>query len=265
MLGLASAQASICEGQEENSLVDNDESCAHYFQCVNGVAESGVCPEPLLFDPVLHICNHADDVECEVTTFPPPIEINCYPDGIEMHPHPYSCQKYIMCFSGVQIEMECAPNLHWSIYEGFCTSQDLAECTIEKSLCPEIDDPSELVFIPSSRNCNRYYLCYNQQTIGMNCAPGKWFDPINNWCDLEENVNCEVTTTQEPELPPPIDTVECTEGLYFRPHPTTCEYFFLCANGESVLMQCAPGLKFDSVTAKCTQPDDATCVIAQPL
>lgn len=212
------------------------------------------------------MCDHRENVECEEVTFPPPIEIECYPDGIEKHPHPYSCNKFIMCFDGWQIEQECAPQLHWSVLDGFCTTQDLAECSIESSLCPEVDDPDQLVFIPSSRDCNRYYICHNHQTIGLNCAPGKHFDPINNWCDIPENANCEVAVGPDPETPPPIDTIQCPDdGFYYRPHPTTCEYYFLCANGESTMMQCAPGLKFDTKTDRCTLADDATCIIASPL
>lgn len=139
-------EADICAGLPDNTLLNNEIACNAYFQCVGEVAQAGRCPGLLWFDPINLNCNFQADVECSDA-------IECYPDGIEMHPHPYSCSQYIMCFIGTQIEMACAPGLHWSIFEGFCTTQDLAECDIERSLCPEINNPEELVFIPSSRDC----------------------------------------------------------------------------------------------------------------
>lgn len=140
-------QENICAGQPDNTLFNDESACNAYFQCIGEVAERGVCPELLWFDPVNLFCNFQKDVQCSDA-------IVCYPDGIEMHPHPYSCSQYILCFGENQIERDCAPGFHWSIYDGVCTTQDLAECQIERSLCPEVDDPNELFFIPSSRDCN---------------------------------------------------------------------------------------------------------------
>lgn len=80
----------------------------------------------------------------------------CPEEGVHFFPHTSRCDLYFMCFGGVAIERSCAPNFHYSEREEFCTWPDYAECTLEAPLCPETNDPDNLVWIPSQADCERF-------------------------------------------------------------------------------------------------------------
>lgn len=172
--------------------------------------------------------------------------------------------------AGLQLEQQCATGHHWSVEDNFCTTPDYAECDIEASLCPETENVLDIIWIPSSRDCNRYYMCFNRTTIPMFCAPGFHWDPVLGWCDEPHLAGCEVNVTPSPEPEPEPDVeVKCLhEGFHHIPHPTSCEYFFICSNFEAILQKCAPGLHWDTLTNRCDNPNVAICGIdpqPQPL
>lgn len=196
-------------------------------------------------------------------------EFRCPEAGIEFFPHEVSCSKYILCYGGLAIERSCAPDLHWSATDEWCTTKAQAECTLEAPLCPEVDNPDSLVFIPSLADCERYYLCQNGVAKPLYCAPNFHFNPIFGFCDFPENVNCEVEVTPEPETEPGEVEIECPEaGIFWIPHPNTCEYYFMCVNGTPILHHCSPGLFWDSANNRCDVKENAVCSInpqPQPL
>lgn len=189
--------------------------------------------------------------------------------GVQLFPHEESCSKYIMCFGGLALERSCAPDLHWSAKGEYCTTKAQAECDIENSLCPEVDDPNNIIFIPSQADCERYYLCHNGEKKPLQCAPDFHFNPNGNFCDFPENANCEVEPTPEPETEPGEIEIDCPDtGVFWVPHPKSCNYYFMCWDGQSVLRNCAPGLYFDSLNNRCDSPANALCTIIpspQPL
>lgn len=88
-------------------------------------------------------------------------------------------------------------------------------------------------------------------------------------CEHPDNVTCDVTQTPAPEPEPEVE-IECPsdDGFYFVPHPKTCEYYFVCINGISELLRCAPGLYWDALNNRCDFPEIAFCEITpspQPL
>lgn len=85
----------------------------------------------------------------------------CPEEGVHFFQHSSRCDRYYMCFGGIAIERSCAPDFHYSEAEEFCTWPSYAECTLETSLCPEVDDPEELVWIPSQADCGKYVFVRN--------------------------------------------------------------------------------------------------------
>lgn len=61
-----------------------------------------------------------------------------------------------------------------------------------------------------------------------------------------------------PPQPHEIDC-ECDESIYFVPHPNSCEHYFICARGESFLIDCAPGFYFDPVNNWCDFSEKVEC------
>lgn len=65
----------------------------------------------------------------------------------------------------------------------------------------------------------------------------------------------------EPEGPPEPHEIDCDckESISFEPHPNSCEHYFICAFGESILLDCAPGFWFDPINFWCDNPEDVKC------
>lgn len=149
--------------------------------------QESYCAEGLHFDPAKQSCRFPSEVQCKLDK-----KDECAWLGVRLMPHPYSCRKYIKCDFGIESEHFCEDDLHFSIFERKCVPQQQAGCQIEQNLCPEIDDPFNVTFIPSSRDCERYYMCMQSNIVPMRCRPGQFYDPKMNWCDDPENVDCVV-------------------------------------------------------------------------
>ncbi|KAL7015903.1 hypothetical protein ACKWTF_016726 [Chironomus riparius] len=57
-------------------------------------------------------------------------------------------------------------------------------------LCPEVDDPNVLIFLPNPQDCRSYFLCFNGMKLPRSCANGFYWDVDNLWCNVREEVNC---------------------------------------------------------------------------
>lgn len=56
--------------------------------------------------------------------------------------------------------------------------------------------------------------------------------------------------------------VECPdEGVAYLPHPTICQKFFICMNGNKERAECADGLIFDVERNTCFFEHLSTCII----
>lgn len=51
-------------------------------------------------------------------------------------------------------------------------------------------------------------------------------------------------------------------GAHFYPHPTNCQYYFLCVNGISAKLDCGHNMIYDYATQKCDLASRATCIVS---
>jgi hypothetical protein len=96
-----------------------------------------------------------DDAECEFGDDDDDRE-ECPAEGIKQISHPKSCEKYILCVNGFEIERECAGDLHFSREKRMCVDPEIAGCEendIEE--CP--DEGVKSISHPD--NCEKYVLC----------------------------------------------------------------------------------------------------------
>ncbi|CAO1397635.1 unnamed protein product [Diamesa tonsa] len=122
--------------------------------------------------------NSKPDVEPNLPNWP-----NCDPEIVEWFPHPFSCEKFILCFHGNPIEKTCAPSLHFSGEQGKCISSQLP-------CCPQTDDAMNPLFVADKNNCSKYYVCFSGKAIERSCGEGLFFDVTSNLCTFPENVTC---------------------------------------------------------------------------
>lgn len=176
----------------------------------------------------------------------------CPDEGIKQISHPKSCEKYILCVGGTEIERRCAPGFHFSRSLRGCVKPEIAECEEHERVweCPEEDDLDNLVFIPNKKNCEKYYLCFGGDRIPMSCADGMHWSIDEETCMDEEEANCEFGD----------DIEECPdEGIKSISHPYDCEQFVLCVEGMRIKRDCPPGFHFSREFRNCVPADIAGC------
>lgn len=63
-----------------------------------------------------------------------------------------------------------------------------------------------------------------------------------------------------PDCPKPHEIdCELEDGIYFEPHPNSCEHYFICSFGESLLLDCAPGFYYDAENNWCDVAENVKC------
>jgi len=239
----------ICRGVANNTAIPNEAGCEHFFICIDERPIPNTCPHPQWFNPEVSQCDNSTN-PCD--------SFQCPPDGIHFFPHDEYCYKFIMCFAGFPIISRCAEGLYWDRELETCNFPEYSECKLD--VCPPENDPKELIFLPSDKKCDKYYICYEGSPWELWCAPGLHWHRELEQCDFPENVNCTIEQPDGPSAPQPHE-IDCDseEGIYFVSHPNSCQHYFICARGESVLLECAPDFWWDNNHNWCDAPENTEC------
>lgn len=143
----------------------------------------------------------------------------------------------------------------------------------QKDICKGLPDGQ---FIGDPSDCSRFYMCENGFGTGANCPPGMLFDTLQNRCNFEENVNCDVTT--EPEETTTIPTTATSEEIVtsnvekfcrssdpsvpsFYPSSTNCEEYYICVNQKPFQLSCARGQHWNQQNRYCDDPAAVECLV----
>lgn len=154
----------------------------------------------------------------------------CNPNTVTWHPHPLTCEQYIICFHGNIIERSCAPGLHFSSEILRCNFPELANCDDGSNPCPRDDDQQNPTFVPNPNDCGSYYVCFNGDLIQRSCAENLWWDVNDEWCTYAVGVTCDPRTPNNPNAPteppvevtsPPTDPPTTTPPTTTTPDPNT--------------------------------------------
>lgn len=135
-------------------IIPSDVNCRSYGICWNGEYSVDFCPEGFRFNPTTQICDCTDNVPC----FQDPPRFNCPSTGLHQIQHPDNCYQFIICIAGVPNERSCSPGLFWSSALGRCARRAQSDC-IDPGLCPEVDDPNNIIFHPDPEDCQVYFIC----------------------------------------------------------------------------------------------------------
>ncbi|KAJ6646170.1 Peritrophin-1 [Pseudolycoriella hygida] len=251
--GRCECNNNICENVENNTALPNEAGCEHFFICIDGRPVPNTCPQGQWFNPDVSQCDNSTS-PCDEKD-----EFQCPPDGIHFFPHDEYCNKFIMCFAGFPIIMQCADGLYFDRELGQCNFPEYAECDLE--ICPPENDPGDIIFLPSEQYCDKFFICFAGRPIKFFCPEGLHFNREINTCDFIENANCTIEGKPEPPGPPLPHEVDCdcADSIFFVPHPNSCEHYFICARGQSHMIDCAPGFYFDSKNNWCDHPENVEC------
>ena len=139
--------------------------CNAFYQCSNGIWwDKQFCPDGLLFNPEISVCDWPENVECKEPEQNP---AKCY----------FSCRK-----AGGKI-FECGKK---------CFSD---EPTVE----PEPEKCADGIY-PHETECNKYFQCsHGHRWEDQECPEGLLFNPEISVCAWPENVDCGNGNTGNPD------------------------------------------------------------------
>uniref|UniRef100_A0A1A9W224 Chitin-binding type-2 domain-containing protein n=1 Tax=Glossina brevipalpis TaxID=37001 RepID=A0A1A9W224_9MUSC len=198
-----------------NGQFEDDIQCDKYYECDDGVAKEKLCPDGLVFDPLIRRINKCEqpfNVDCgDRIELQPPKSTKFCPrkNGFFAHPDPAICNIFYNCIDGDGLEIKCTAPLHFDEYSGTCVWPDTAKregCGIfEKKSesgfsCPK-DQPKtdingQVVTHPKyahPTDCQKFYACLNgEDPRDLGCQLGEVFNEETEMCDAPENVpGCE--------------------------------------------------------------------------
>lgn len=102
-------------------------------------------------------------------------------------------------------------------------------------------------FVRNSASCQAYFYCDGRNAWDGYCPPNYHFNARTQICDQPQNVDC----------------TGCSPyGIQHIQNPTTCNGFYICANGQRTALSCGSNLLFDIDSGECRA--NGRCVAAAP-
>ncbi|XP_055685508.1 protein obstructor-E-like [Lutzomyia longipalpis] len=102
-------------------LADNDD-CAVYYLCYNGVPQRFDCDEGLHWNVRDRKCDFPERANCRL------VNINCPDSGFQVVPHPHNCERFFRCVSGQQFEARCPDGMLFDAIRNECYDRNYATC-----------------------------------------------------------------------------------------------------------------------------------------
>lgn len=165
---------------------------------------------------------------------PEDLDKYCPPGVVAVLPHPNVCQKFILCFDGVAVERSCGDQLHFSARQRTCTLISEANCVLDGTVCPAIDDVDNIVTVANDYDCKGFFICFKGASILAFCGNYTHWDQQQQTCVLAERKQCTALTPPYPGLE--NDSMTCDKpGYYVLPHPRDAGKYFFCVDGNPVL------------------------------
>ncbi|XP_017051968.1 protein obstructor-E [Drosophila ficusphila] len=245
----ADGDVNICSNVADNMFVPHVGNCSKYFLCMSGIAIPRECPTSFYFDAKSQECLDAIDVQCIPS---------CKARGLGSFNYDRTCTKYVLCFDGTPVIRQCSDGLQYNAQTDRCDYPQYVDCV--DNLCIRDNNPDAIVYIASKARCDKYYVCLDGLPNVQNCSSGLQYNSKTESCDFPSRVNCTVETLQRNILPfaraPPRSAdIKCpSKGSHFIGHPKRQDAYYYCLNGRGVILDCTPGLVFDSKHGECREP-----------
>jgi len=184
---------------------------------------------------------------------------------LDAFPHPDSCAEYLICWQGELWEQECPPGMLFDPWDAFCDYEEYVVCLDDLPEGPWPDDDlcpppgsNEVRFLPSLY-CDEFYICINGQPVLLQCRPGQHWNVYEEFCDDPINAGCDPNGNPDPDHPGQLPN--CPWGFTGQlPHPSNCNWFIHCNNGNRSIQQCQHLHHFDLDQGRCIVKTQARCI-----
>ncbi|KAI4467491.1 chitin binding peritrophin-a [Holotrichia oblita] len=128
-------------------------------------------------------------------------------------------------------------------------------------------------FLLDDSNCNLYYQCDHGEAVQRSCPGNLYFDLSTSACNWPDLVTCDVSSnsSEEEEVEGSGEVGESDnswigecpaengEVVDFLQHASDCNKYYVCDNGQPILMTCPPDMHFNIVLEVCDWAEDAGC------
>jgi len=225
----------ICEFCElsTNCLFAHPLESTMYVQCVNHISIFRTCPDDLIWDIDLSICNNRPiNFEDECSSCPiKDTSIECFlPDYT-------NSSRYIQCSQGIPVPQECASGLFWVHEDTVCKKPDL-----RIGVCQNCPGEQLYCYLENELDEKNFTVCSNgvpfEKTCGDNLV---WF---------QDSLMCDWKVED-----PLTDFVGACKNCASSSHicfyeddtvPKNNSVFIQCSNGKPHYMSCPHGLHFST-------------------
>ncbi|XP_058064956.1 uncharacterized protein LOC131214637, partial [Anopheles bellator] len=237
-------------------------SCTRFVQCIEGTEFQRECPAGTQFDKTVSQCNLASVVGCT--------ELDCPavddPLNPVITPDPNNCRVYFICVQGQGIQQTCPIGTRFNPALSVCDLEANVPCPSTPGT-PNITSGSHghycvnnhgMALRPIPNDCNSYVMCLNSEPHIMTCPLGKSFDREANVCMDTDIAKCRLDTKS-------LCGDGSTSSMNTVPYPNSCTKYLLCIHNEAFEMECPSHERYDTLTNRCVNANDALCSLSTPL
>lgn len=284
-------RAFSCAGKANSMYPDYAQQCQRYYVCEGNRSTLVYCPDGFLFNSVLMVCDHEENVRCtnpEITIVEVGQEMaklrSSGDDDFECPARefgffadfPSGCQKFHICYKNMKKTYSCPSGLLFNPDTRNCDSPINVNCMApmeDRKYQYDCESKNHGYYLDPGSNCTRYYSCMDGEALVFVCPPGKLFNQMNMACDLARTVNCQL----KQELPEEdgnlqksvISLRKVQERFTFSCHGKNngfypdydrdCHVFYRCNRGKKYSHYCKRGLLFNPVIGICDFERNVTC------
>ncbi|KAG4072758.1 hypothetical protein HA402_005235 [Bradysia odoriphaga] len=194
------------------------------------------------------------------------------PTGNGSFPHPTQCDKYYDCKEGIAEEVLCSDGLVFNqnlTRAGKCDQIFNVDCGVRTIL--QTPAPTSEYCLrrngvfphPDDTICDIFFICDDGEHSETKCANGLHFQASTGQCTWPNVVNRKNCVDQKRKL---VDGFVCPDGPNkdksgqvivnpHYPHPTDCEYFYVCVDTvEPRKLRCDDMQVFNEEKKTCDAP-----------
>ncbi|XP_016997176.2 zonadhesin [Drosophila takahashii] len=234
-----------CGDIKNAEFVPDKENCRKYYICIDGELVTGDCGKGNLFNETLSVCQVDDNNQCCVA--------DCTEGATKLDVQ--DCTKYFKCQSADWTSLSCPAGSYFNVTLETCEVDEKYVC-IEAPTTRQCNarDP-----VASGANCWSYQVCIDGLWEEETCLADYYFDASAGICRPDTDNKCPENRSRHKRS---LEDCTCEGGIEqgaIISHPTDCDKYQICENGQLVTGLCGVGNLFKNCSGVCAPDTKATC------